>query len=50
MINQMRDDHMQDIVDEKKMNLQIADIQIDSLTDNVNDLSEMREDIASNIS
>jgi hypothetical protein len=46
----MRDDHMQDIVDEKKMNLQIADIQIDSLTDNVNDLSEMREDIASNIS
>jgi hypothetical protein len=50
MINQMRDDHIQDILDEKKMNLQIADIQIDSLTDNVNDLSEMREDIASNIS
>ncbi len=46
----MRDDHIQDILDEKKMNLQIADIQIDSLTDNVNDLSEMREDIASNIS
>ena len=45
----MKEEHLQDLEEEKEKYLQIADIQLDYLKENVQEITYMREDIETNI-
>lgn len=45
ILNDMKDEHLQDLMEEKEKFLQIADIQVDYLNENVEEITYMREDI-----
>ncbi len=49
ILAEMKEEHLQDLCEEKEKYLQIADIQVDYLNENVEEITYMREDIETNI-
>lgn len=48
-VEQMRDDHINDLVEESRRHSQIADIEHDYLRENVDEISNIRKDIEENL-